>query len=59
MLDAMCPADACASSIHRPVGTAGPCCCFFLQQQPRHNLDGTGKAIPYACVENGPQSGGP
>lgn len=41
------------------MGTAGPRRRFFLQQQPHHNLDVMGKAIPFACVENGPQSGGP
>lgn len=59
MLDVICPRDACRSSIRRPMGTAGPCCCRFLQQQPHHNLDVMGKAIPFACVENDPQSGGP
>lgn len=57
--DVTCPVNAGRNSTHRPMGTAGPRCRFFLQQQPHHNLDVMGKAIPFACVENGPQSGGP
>lgn len=41
------------------MGTAGPYCCRLPQQQPHHNLDVMGKAIPFARVENGPQSAGP